>query len=74
MYRRWGDLQPRKKRLEKKVRWPGIEPGSTAWKATMLTFTPPTQLEILVHFEDYKQNSTYVDPFGTVHNGKALVR
>ena len=24
------------------VRRPGIEPGSTAWKATMLTFTPPT--------------------------------
>ena len=28
----------------KDVRRPGIEPGSTAWKATMLTFTPPTQL------------------------------
>ena len=27
----------------KKVRQPGIEPGSIAWKATMLTFTPPTQ-------------------------------
>ena len=26
----------------KKVRWPGIEPGSTAWKATMLTITPPS--------------------------------
>merc|ERR1711928_229215 len=25
-----------------KVRQPGIEPGSIAWKATMLTFTPPT--------------------------------
>ena len=24
------------------MRRPGIEPGSTAWKATMLTFTPPT--------------------------------
>ena len=24
------------------VRWPGIEPGSTAWKAAMLAFTPPT--------------------------------
>ena len=24
------------------VRRPGIEPGSIAWKATMLTFTPPT--------------------------------
>ena len=26
----------------KKLRRPGIEPGSTAWKATMLTITPPT--------------------------------
>ena len=25
-----------------KMRWPGVEPGSTAWKATMLTVTPPT--------------------------------
>ena len=25
-----------------KMRRPGIEPGSTAWKATMLTITPPT--------------------------------
>ena len=24
------------------LRQPGIEPGSIAWKATMLTFTPPT--------------------------------
>ena len=24
------------------VRRPGVEPGSTAWKATMLTVTPPT--------------------------------
>ena len=27
---------------EKSVRRPGVEPGSTAWKATMLTVTPPT--------------------------------
>ena len=26
----------------KGMRQPGIEPGSIAWKATMLTFTPPT--------------------------------
>ncbi len=25
-----------------KMRWPGIEPGSTAWKAAMLTTIPPT--------------------------------
>ena len=24
------------------MRWPGIEPGSNAWKASMLTITPPT--------------------------------
>jgi hypothetical protein len=23
------------------MRWPGIEPGSTAWKAAMLTIIPP---------------------------------
>lgn len=28
--------------IQKNVRRPGIEPGSTAWKATMLTITPPT--------------------------------
>ena len=27
----------------KEMRWPGIEPGSTAWKAAMLTTIPPTQ-------------------------------
>ena len=29
------------------MRQPGIEPGSIAWKATMLTFTPPTLLTTL---------------------------
>ena len=29
---------------KKELRWPGIEPRSIAWKATMLTFTPPTPL------------------------------
>ena len=28
------------------VRRPGVEPGSTAWKATMLTVTPPTLLQL----------------------------
>ena len=28
--------------MSKKLRWPGIEPGSTAWKAAMLTIIPPT--------------------------------
>ena len=27
----------------KSLRRPGIEPGSTAWKAAMLTIIPPTQ-------------------------------
>lgn len=30
----------------KTLRQPGIEPGSIAWKATMLTFTPPTLVGI----------------------------
>ena len=30
------------KEKKKVLRWPGVEPGSTAWKATMLTVTPPT--------------------------------
>ena len=29
----------------KSVRWPGIEPGSNAWKASMLTITPPTLVD-----------------------------
>ena len=29
-------------REEKNMRWPGIEPGSTAWKAAMLTIIPPS--------------------------------
>ena len=28
------------------LRWPGVEPGSTAWKAAMLTAIPPTLLKI----------------------------
>ena len=33
---------------EKDMRQPGIEPGSIAWKATMLTFTPPTRTTFLM--------------------------
>ena len=29
------------------LRRPGIEPGSTAWKAAMLTIIPPTPHELL---------------------------
>ncbi len=31
---------------KKLLRWPGIEPGTTAWKAAMLTIIPPS-LDIL---------------------------
>ena len=31
------------KKKKEKMRRPGIEPGSTAWKAAMLTTIPPTQ-------------------------------
>ena len=34
------------KKKDKKLRQPGIEPGSTAWKAAMLTIIPPT-LQVL---------------------------
>ena len=27
---------------KEKMRWPGVEPESAAWKATMLTVTPPS--------------------------------
>ena len=33
-------LRKEKKKIQ--MRWPGIEPGSIAWKATMLTIIPPT--------------------------------
>ena len=39
--RRWKFLSPQK-RVENR---PGIEPGSTAWKAAMLTIIPPTPVE-----------------------------
>ena len=32
----------------KKFRRPGIEPGSTAWKAAMLTIIPPTPVQLLL--------------------------
>ena len=35
-------VEIKRKRKIKSVRWPGIEPGSTAWKAAMLTTIPPT--------------------------------
>jgi hypothetical protein len=38
-----------------KVRSPGIEPGSIAWKATMLTFTPRTLFVSLLAFDERKK-------------------
>ena len=38
-------LQRKRKKSVKTLRWPGIEPGSTAWKAAMLTTIPPTQAQ-----------------------------
>ena len=32
---------------KKKMRWPGIEPGSIAWKATMLTTIPPSLIKLV---------------------------
>ena len=34
------------------MRWPGVEPGSIAWKATMLTAIPPTlRMTPIVYFD-----------------------
>ena len=38
--------------IKKTLRQPGIEPGSIAYKATMLTFTPPTLVK-QVNFHTY---------------------
>ena len=32
------------------LRRPGIEPGSTTWKAAMLTTIPPTRGWLILHF------------------------
>ena len=47
------------------MRQPGIEPGSTAWKAAMLTTIPPTLVSTRCTFE-----STSGDVSG--YNGLAL--
>ena len=46
--RRWKRLCSRRLEEEKHacVRWPGVEPGSTAWKAAMLTTIPPTHADL----------------------------
>ena len=39
----------------KNMRRPGIEPGSTAWKAAMLTIIPPTPHIALGFYLDYSR-------------------
>ncbi len=43
----WQTLQRTAQYQNSIVRWPGVEPGSAAWKATMLTVTPPT---LAIHY------------------------
>ena len=47
---------------EAKVRQPGVEPGSIAWKATMLTATPPTLASLqrvtrIIYFSNHHLDS-----------------
>ena len=41
IYKNYGEKRVIYKNIGKKLHWPGIEPGSTAWKAAMLTIIPP---------------------------------
>ena len=41
-----GTVEPGRRKVG--LRWPGVEPGSTAWKAAMLTTIPPTLLHALL--------------------------
>ncbi len=50
------------------MRWPGIEPGSTAWKAAMLTIIPPTLLEQLSFHLQFSSAYIY-DWNGNVYKG-----
>ena len=45
--------------IAKNVRRPGVEPGSTAWKASMLAITPPTLLWLPVLNSNIKVNILY---------------
>ena len=47
-------ISARKIREEKVLRRPGIEPGSTAWKAAMLTTIPPTHSDHIRPFRGTK--------------------
>lgn len=43
---------------KRNLRWPGIEPGSTAWKAAMLTTIPPSppEYKIFPQLSDHHVN------------------
>ena len=43
------------------MRQPGVEPGSTAWKATMLTVTPLTLTGTKVNFKVVDISLTYFE-------------
>jgi hypothetical protein len=47
-------ISGRKNKNKKRVRLPGIEPGSKAWKASMLTITPQTHVLVLTRKSDNK--------------------
>ena len=50
------------KTFSKSMRGPGVEPGSAAWKATMLTATPSTLVYFLnKNFEFIKGIAYYID-------------
>ena len=53
------------------MRWPGIEPGSTAWKATMLTITPPSQPHAVVQLSS--TNTYRLFPFMTLPHRRSSV-
>ena len=52
----------------KNMRRPGIEPGSTAWKAAMLTIIPPTLGYELVQYGF----SVLEDPYGVQMKKKTV--
>ena len=56
-----------KKNIDKTMRWPGVEPGSTAWKAAMLTVTPPTQPCMYVFYKHIITDHSYQfrNPWGS---------
>ena len=58
-------LQFEKKSYSKQIemRWPGIEPGSTAWKAAMLTTIPPTLTEVSSPIPKEINNLHYIHIF-----------